>query len=723
MKILKKHADLFTCVGVALFAFWAVFIFQGFARYGIFIPFNYGGGDDFSSLVTAKLLKESGWFWFNDRIGAPFGTNQFDFTANLLLNFDLIFAKIISLFVWDPIAANNIRYLLIFPMCAVSAFCVFRTLKIGRVISAFGSVIFSFTPYIFFRGTGHFSLSACYFIPLSVLLCIWALQISEDDGYLKVDRTFFKNRKNILTIIFALLIANNGIGYYAFFTCFFLCVVALCNLINTGKLKSVLTPLKTIVTIGVFMFIAIVPSFVYNAINGKNLTAVIRSMGEAETYGLKISQLFIPLNSLGIGFVQKIIDTYNGNMLLINENKGSYLGIFGIIGFLLSFLFLFLRKDKNNDGKILHALSVMNLCAVLFATVGGFSSLFAFVVQMIRGYNRISIFISFISILFLCMVLQKMLDSETLFKKEKVRKACIIGSVAVMTLCVAELLPRFGSQDVEFEYNKSQYNSDKTFVENIEETLGEDAMVFQYPYQQTPEAGPVNNMMDYHLYVGYINSDTLRWSYGGTRGRETDMWLDYVFALAPKEQLDTVCRAGFTGIYIDARAYTPENLTVLTDFFTENLGEKKVSENGNLIFYDLRGYISNNGITVDTAVYTNYPQKQVYSGGQMQTSGPNSYGFFGHTLGNGGTVCSPAVSLDEGKYFIKITGSGLKNAEYGIFSEDGITVPVYEILKSDTEIRCEIILENNVRAIEFRLYNKTDSEVIFNRVEIQKYLK
>ena len=31
-------------------------------------------------------------------------------------------------------------------------------------------------------------------------------------------------------------------------------------------------------------------------------------------------------------------------------------------------------------------------------------------------------------------------------------------------------------------------------------------------------------MWDYHLYVGFVHSDTLRWSYGSIKGREEDKW-------------------------------------------------------------------------------------------------------------------------------------------------------------------------------------------------------
>ena len=723
MTFLKKHADAFLGAGIAIVLFLAVFIFQGFAKYGLSVPFLYHGGDDFASLVTAKLIEESGWFWFNDRIGAPFGATSFDFTANVLLNFDIVVAKIISWFVSDPVAANNLRHILIFPMCGVSAFYVLRTLKINRVISTFGSLIFALTPYIFYRGYVHFSLAAAYFIPLSVLLCIWAIHSEEDDGYLKFNKSFFKNKKNILTLVFSLLIANNGIGYYAFFTCFFLCVVALCNLITTKKWKSIVVPMKTVLMIVVFLLLALLPALIYGIINGGGAGAVVRGIEGAEIYGLKIAQLFIPINSHGIGIVQKLMDFYNTYMPLVNENQGSYLGIFGIIGFLLSLLYLVKRdrEEEDRDG-LLYVLSRMNLFAILLATVGGFSSLISFVFQMIRGYNRISIFIMFISVLFLCLVLQKVWDKrETLFKSEKTKKALTAVALAVMSLSVLELLPTYGARDGVFEYTKAQYESDKAFVGDIEETLGEGAMVFQLPYHQTPEAGPVNNMMDYHLYAGYINSDTLRWSYGVTKGRQEDAWIRSVSYLPPKDMLDTICKAGFTGLYVDARAYTEAELQTFTELFKPLIGEAKVSSNGNLRFYDLRGYIAASGITVDTSVYSLPIGKSVYGPAQMSVKGEHTVGYNSYILEKDSLVFGPYTPIEVGKYTVTVYGSGLTAAEYDVALDWGARfLATTEISRSDTEITYEIEVTESASITEFRLHNKTDGKIEFNRVEIVK---
>ncbi len=53
------------------------------------------------------------------------------------------------------------------------------------------------------------------------------------------------------------------------------------------------------------------------------------------------------------------------------------------------------------------------------------------------------------------------------------------------------------------------------FFSQAEQQLETGAMVYQLPYLDYPETGP----FDYKHFVGYLFTDTLKWSYGGVVGR------------------------------------------------------------------------------------------------------------------------------------------------------------------------------------------------------------
>ncbi len=252
--------DILCAAGIAFGIFVILFFFLGYAKNGIWTPYIYAITDVNNEYVITKAVGQNGWFWNNSFLGAPYGATWLDSLNYVLTNFEALISKIIYMFVQDVFATVNIRFLLTFSLCGISAFCVLRTLSIRRVFSVFGAVCFALAPYIFGRNIEHFCLAACYFVPLSVLLCVWTYEGGK--GYLKPGKSFFKNRRNVATILFAFLISNNGIGYYAFFTCFCLAVVALYKFLQQKRLAAISAPFGAICLIVGFSSLALVPSLI-----------------------------------------------------------------------------------------------------------------------------------------------------------------------------------------------------------------------------------------------------------------------------------------------------------------------------------------------------------------------------------------------------------------------------------------------------------------------------
>lgn len=718
----KKNAkDIIIALLISCGVFAAAFIFLGFAKYGLGVPYYYTGGDDITVISTAKTINDRGWFWFIDRMAAPFqGGMNLDFSANLLQNADRFIMLVISMFTDDPIVIVNMTFLIIFPLCALNSYIVMRTIKLGRVLSSFGSCIFALTPYIFYRSTSHLCLAFCIFVPFSILLCTWANDES-DSRYMMPGKSFF-TRKNIASILMCLLIANNGIGYYPIFTCFLLVVVMLCRIFRSRSFKSAVPAIMLVLFIILFFALAIAPHLIYITFTSGNSTA-IRNISDVEIYSLNISQLFIPINGHGIPIVEALINRYNSNMLNINENQGSYLGIAGIIGFLLSLLVMFTKNtgDKKHDRELV-LMSRLNICALLLAATGGFSALVGLVFSMIRGYNRISIFISFISILTLCMVMQKYADRPGTFSTTTKKAVSGICGAAFAVLCLADLLPTYGARDAIFESNRAQVESDRAFVKEIERELPEYSMVFQLPYHGTPECGPVNNMADYHLYIGQIFSDELRWSYGSPKGGSVDQWEKTVSALPTAEMINTICKADFNGIYIDNRAYTSDELSQLRGQIENVIGTPMMqSANGNLSFISLVEYKEQNDIRRDSSVLDinnlsisyEFDYNSLYSTGEQEE-------YPDIILAPSDIQYGPYCTLMEGQYKVTVTGSNLNNADFDISMSQGTqTLNPEAEYRDENTIVYSFTLDVMTESVEFRVENNSteDISVISVRVE------
>lgn len=183
------------------------------------VPMLYGGdGIYWVGQVQRSYGELSG------SLGWPFYEVAGKYDPNYDLIYD-IFVWFVGLFTKDTGIVFNL-YVLVIPFAnALAAYAVFRMVGMRRWLSFAFGITFGMTPYVQQRMAGHMMLAACEFVPFSVLLCLWC---AEDEGFNRPGNGFFKNKRNWLALAMAWGIANNGAAYYPYFTCFFLCVTALC---------------------------------------------------------------------------------------------------------------------------------------------------------------------------------------------------------------------------------------------------------------------------------------------------------------------------------------------------------------------------------------------------------------------------------------------------------------------------------------------------------------
>lgn len=573
--IKKYKLNYISIIIIIITSFSLLYYFFDLSKMDINVPLFYNGGDSANGLYNIKLLKDGNNIIATDKIGAPFGTNSSDYMSNFMDNFDNLISKILIIITGNIGLTYNIQYLFLFPIIGIISFFVLRNIKIRHSIAILGSLTFSFLPYIFIRNQTHIVLSEYQFIPLSILLCIWIY--NDDDIFNKL------NKKNLLCILFLVLIANNGIAYYPFFTCYLLLITGISKCIKQSKLLGLKQSFGMIGIIFVCVVLNLIPYVCYILKNGANPLVANRSKIEAEIYGLKITQFFIPNNSLHIPILNKLITYYGTNAPLPNEGT-EHLGVVGCIGIVILFLALFIKKNIDNKSiKNIEVLSELNIFAILLGTIGGFGSIFSLVISSsIRGYNRISIYIAFIGIMSFCIVINEI--SKISFKK-------YIFYPIILIIFIFSIFEQYPNVKPDYNNTKLTFYSDKKFVDNIEKSLAKGSMIYQLPYHQYPETGPVNAMHDYDLFTGYFHSNDLKWSYGGMKGRRSDIWNQKVASLDTEDMVKTISIAGFNGIYIDKRAYTDANYNNLEMELTNILKTKPVySDNKLLVFFNMNKF-------------------------------------------------------------------------------------------------------------------------------------
>ena len=568
------------------------------------IPFS-GDIDALFNLITIKTIADTGGYFYNKFLGAPFSLVSHDLP--MADSFHLIVLKLILLFA-DSATTLNLFFISTFPLTAITSFFVLKRLKISNFVSIVFSLLYTFLPYHFFRGLQHIFLGAYYIVPLVVLLTLslWSNTpplISKDQNCKRKLRFDLLSLKSIFCIFICIALGSSGV-YYAFFGCFFIVIASISAFLSKRKKRIFLSAIMLIALISSSVFLNVLPSIAYNYKYGANEDVAQRLPGESEIFGLKIIHLLLPLEDHRFTPLKKLTIKYvNTNPPLQNENVGASLGIIGSLGFLsLLFRVIFLSLKtgiKKSSSYLYDRLAVLNIAAVLFATIGGFSSIFAVIVSpQLRGGNRISIFIAFFSLLYVAIFIDLLQKKYVNNKKRKIIFNFILSIILILGILdqtSLSFIPNYSSET-------KNYLNDKKFVTTIERLLPNDSMIFQLPYVPFPENPPLNNMLDYDLFRGYLHSKNLRWSYGSMLGRN-DNWHQLISEETLDNLLKKISIVGFNGIYIDRYGYSDYGKQLEKEL-QQKLGTKPiVSENERLAFFNMQLF--------NEDIHSRYTPKQI----------------------------------------------------------------------------------------------------------------
>lgn len=557
---------------------WALHLHRADIR----VPFTYGGDTMFYHLVV-KGLKDHGWFLTNPSLAAPQGLDLRDVPTSDN-NFYFLLLKLLALRARHYPSILNLFYLLSFPLTAIAALYVLRQFNISRFIAVLISLLYTFLPYHITRGQHHLFLSAYYPLPLLIMVALW---LSRGELTLNEWRTKWRQPKLIISILICLVLSAVGY-YYAFFACFLLLVAGVIAALQQRSWRGLVLPGVLVTIIFVGLVINMSPSISHFSERG-SVQFVQRLAGEADVYALRVAQLLLPIRLHRLPWLANLKNDYN-TRLLINENDDAALGLIGALSFLGLLWWLFFRKRAvrdprpDNADKLLDHLSIFNGALLLLGTIGGFGSLIAFFgLPQVRAYNRVSIFIGFFALLALAVWLERLAPR---FAQTRARRLTFRGALVLLTLIglLDQITPSFVP---DYRYVIDDFSSDKVFVNQIEKQLPTGAMIFQLPLLIFPESLKQNRLNDYDPLRGYLHSAHLRWSYGVIKGREGEVWQRTVAAKPPREMVETLAWAGFSGIYLDRFGYADKGAKLESELARVLGTVPLVSPNERLSFFDM----------------------------------------------------------------------------------------------------------------------------------------
>lgn len=519
----------------------------------------------------------------SEYLSLPFGLIEGDFPHPDISN--ILFIKLISLFTHNLFTVANIYIILSYFMIVNSMFFILSRLRVDNYLAIVISLLYALVPYHYLRiETGHLWYFNYFLLPITIylLLMLWSkkplffIKRSNGKGY-----RFDLSLKNLI-IISVLIIFSLWTYYQTFFFVLFVFAVTISSFYYRRNRYHIYSGLLMVFFVTAPFVASLTPYKIYQYENGKNSQVANRSAAESEIYGLKIAQMLLPVDKHNNALLSKIKSEYNEKAPLINENRFATLGIIGTIGFMaMTLLMLFHERFFSTVKK----LSIIGYTAVMIATIGGYSSLFALLITpQIRGYNRISIYIATLALMVFALLFNQLMKRYSLKTLSRVSL-----SLAILCIGIYDQVPSYMTFDPSEKLMRT-FQSDRNFIHSIESKLSAEGekKVFQLPYMSYPEHPPINHMNDYAQLVGFLHSGTIRWSYGAVRGRKSDKWIKRLISLPLEEQVAILKSSGFNGIYIDRRGYRDNAKSLEADLSGILISQPIISEDSNKSFFKMK---------------------------------------------------------------------------------------------------------------------------------------
>lgn len=544
------------------------------------VPWAYD--QDALSLLTAfKGIHDHGWIWTDASLGAPHGLDYYDFGSLGPDNLHWAMAWIITRFTGQPGVVYNLFLLITFPLTAAAGYLALRWLDVQRGAACAVAIVFAVVPYHFFRGlNGHLLLADYAVIPLGVFfaVCVVLRRPLFEDGW--------RSATTIRTLVICVLIACSGIYYAAFIVVLLAIAVVAARLERDDNNATLLNGMGALAAIVVVLILNLVPTILYHRAHGANDLTGQREASESLRFGLSLIEQVLPAPEHRFAPFRRLADEYWG--VEPRDSEGDpWGGTLSVLGLLVLAGSLCVALVGGIVGRFLtdrrlRATALIGLAATLLGATGAGGAVVSFVLNpSLRAWNRISIVIVFCALVAVAVAL------EAIGRRLR-HRAGAYAAVLVAVVAFAAWDQTGDASRPDYAKLKRDWSTDAAFVSGITRTIGDRGMVYQLPYMEFPETGPVNGMTDYQPFRGPLHAPgTMKWSYGAMKGRPADFQVS-ADLLPLATQLRAAALAGFDGVWLDRAGYLRGGVREVRELAQVTGVPLRRNATGALVFADLR---------------------------------------------------------------------------------------------------------------------------------------
>lgn len=541
-------------------------------------PFNvmsgvYAGDGLFHAWLSQRVLEST--LFENVRNGYPFGSTFLDFPASDAGSYAVI--ELSKFFSDDGFTADTVYFLIGFPLCFVASYLVLRMFSINAILSVTAAFVYTFASFHFSR-RAHMFYTFYFVVPIYFYLASLAfwrpLEFARRNAL-----------KLLLVVLAAGIVASFGV-YYAFFGIVIIGFSGVAGWLRARRFSHFGFSLLVCAGIALSVGLNLAPYINYERGHGENAEMAHRSASESELLGLKLIQLLLPRRDHRIASMGQVAIDYSATSPLSNENMTASMGVLGSLGLMTCFVGLLLATlGRRVDARITF-FALTALVLFMTGTIGGLGAIFAWVVSpSIRAWNRISIFIQFAALGALFMLIQN-LAASLLPRRMMTSALAVICALLLLFAWIDQTTPPCLPCIAKTQDN---YRIDKDFYGALEASLPPSSAVYELPYVWTPESPPVNGMLQYEHLRPFLDTKTLRWSLGGTRGRIGDLFYRSLSDESPDEQLGVIRKLGFAGVLVNRRGYADNGDAVIAAIQKDLGAPSATNARGDEVFFKLQG--------------------------------------------------------------------------------------------------------------------------------------
>jgi phosphoglycerol transferase len=535
------------------------------------VPLGYVN-DSLPVNMQIQSIIENGWFQRNDRLGAPFGQELYDYPFGVD-NGNFAIMRALTLLSKDSHLLFNAFYVLGFFTVAVTAYFVAVRLGTTRIIAIGISFVYAIAPYHFLR-IGHTLLAHYAVVPLAVLLAVRAAS----------GRSFSRSERRWASILgwAATCIALGSFGaYYAVFGLITIAMFAAFSALANRSRR----PLVAAAALGGVTSVALVAnlsgSLLYRMRNGVNDDAVLRIPLELDLYSFRLVQALTPPPGTRL-------PGFDGLTSVLDEGSPSepsmYFGLIGAVALIAMLLWAVARivRRTTDDGPasapLMGAFVGATVAWILIASAGGLNWLLLLTgLSELRAWGRVSILLLFLVLIWSGRWLGATMTRRSMSTGAQLAVVSVLALVAVTDQVGVAPPPDEWALDFEI---------DQDFFTAVDERLADGTTIGQLPAIRFPEGGRLNGAGPYDGLRPFLHTDGIRFSFGGMRGREAE-WQQQLNELDVDDQIDAMIATGYDAILYLVPGYPDAGAAVIAALDNLGVDDVIVSTNGTWLFIEL----------------------------------------------------------------------------------------------------------------------------------------